>query len=600
MMYYTEHNENKVFLPFVIVTTLAAFIILSSIKSSGLESQKIIIISSVIWFIWLTLFILEIKKGNKIAEKNHQLFVKSVITVVISFYFAKTIWTSGYLTLYPINAIFEGKIHIDTLFHSTIAESIKNYGFPSILINDTDFLHYHFGSHLIIALLSSILNVPAFFVYNYFYPIIFIPLYSYLLIYVIIEIRKYKNEKSRLFVHDYILLSFFFIGFFPTDISERIGIWKSSWIISESFLLALIFFLLYILIILKVLRIQRKNTLLIVFLSSLFIFLCSSMKISVGFLLAIGIIYFNFRKNTRKFQFWIVNIFFFIIILLSYNIFSESAESAEIQLLSFVRNYTSLKYISFILHYLYILFFSVVVISYKVSTNMPILPAVKSKYLIIEESVIIISLVSFLPGLILNIGGGSAVYFSYFPELIGICMLLGYNVPGKLQQKLQSKNIIMKYIAIFCMILFILIIFDNTRILSNSKKIYSFIKTMNNQDIAGNNFMENIHNIIELSKNTKKNYCIFLDDNAEVWELYKHNARTSIYIYPALTGIKVINGIYTDGINIYTSNGKYIQKIESSAYGINKSIVTKNVNEKIKKFKYMIYINNDKYQIKEI
>jgi len=65
----------------------------------------------------------------------------------------------------------DGSFYI-TNFLVTIAETIKNYGYPNVLLNDTGFFNYHFGSNLILALLSNIFGVSVFFVYNFLYPLI--------------------------------------------------------------------------------------------------------------------------------------------------------------------------------------------------------------------------------------------------------------------------------------------------------------------------------------------------------------------------------------------------------------------------------------------
>jgi hypothetical protein len=612
-----EYTENKFFLPFVIVTTFVFLIILSVINSVNSvlfgEHTRIITISTIIWFIWLALFIIEMIKGAKIAERKELFIIKSLFAVIISFYFANTIWFSGYLTLNPADAVLNGKIHRDTVFLASIAESIKNYGYPSILLNNAGFIHYHFGSNIIMALLSIIFNVSVLNTYNYIYPIIFIPIYSYLIISVVIEIRKYKKEKTQLSVIDYIFLSFFFIGFIPTAILDQIGIWKSSWIISESYLLALIFSLLYIYLFFKFLINNKQKNLLFLLLTSLFIFICSSMKISVGFLLLTGIIYMIFRKYTKILSYWIINIIFLIIFVISYMIFSGiqgGVGATNFQLFSFARHFTNnvFGFNGIILHYFFLLFFTLFFLYYQLSVNTPPPPikyALSSKRLIIEETLVMVSVVSLLAGLLLNIGGGSAAYFSYFQELIAICMLLGYNIFGNLQKKIQTESFVIRHSIVFFIFLLSLVV------LGNARPMYSLYKVMKEQNnTSTSTLLNNTETITKIPLNEKREYCIFLDDSAEIWDSYKHNAEAAIFFYPALTGIRVLNGFYTDGKDIFFGNGTYLQNIESTTnlYYTDISFVTESkltldkAKEKAKKklFKYIIYFYDDKYKIIEI
>ena len=613
--------DNKYLLPFINTTVFLTMIILSTRNSIYWEIQKIILISIAIWLIWFCLYIFEIKKEKYIVQNNFNIIVKFIISLLISLYFVNAIWFSGYLTINPINAIIEGTVHVDTLYHATISESIANYGFPSILLNNSSFLNYHFGSHLIFAVLSDVLNIPVFFFYNYLFPIIFIPIYSFLIISVIIEIRKFKKLNTQINAIDYLLLSFFLLGFLPTEILDKIGIWKSSEIISESYLLALITFLLYVIIFLKLISNNKPyRNILIIITTILFIFICTSMKISIGFLFTIGVVYINFRNNTYNIKYWFINFMFIIIYCISHYIFSysSSSELIEIKLFSFVRNFTNFGYhkgiLGFILHYLYLFMFAIFLVSYifKNLTFNEIKNNIISKYYLTEETLIIISLISIIPGLLLNLGGGAEAYFSYFPGLIAFCIILGYDIPSIIKSKLLSKNIFIKHtLYIFILLLFIINV-------DNSKTILSYYRVIRKQEISSNsNVIENLRNIINISKINKKDVWIFLDDNADVFNYFINNAKASVFFYPALTGVKVINGLYTNGVDIFSTNGSFVQSINDASYGINKKIIAEYIDDiphyvdklsldqaiekaKINGLKNIIFIHDNSYRIIEL
>ena len=624
MRQYLENTENRIFLPLVVSTILVSLLILSFV-TSGLcvAHSKIVVISVIIWMIWFFLFLMEKRKGAIISHSKGLLTVKLLFALLIALFFTNSFWLSRCFMLDPVGAIVNGKLHIDTLFHSAIAESIKNYGYPCILINDAGFFHYHFGSHFVMAVFSDILNISVFEVYHYIYPVVCFPIYVWLMVSVMVEIRKYKNLTTTLSVIDYLLLACFFIGFLPTIILQNVGIWKSSWIGSESFLFSLIFCLLYILLVLKIIQKSRRKNLSLFLLTLPFIFICTSMKISVGFLLTTGIMYLNFRKNTRKIRSWIANLIFLAVFFISYKIFSDAGGSTEFQLISFVRKNVSKDffYTGPILHYFYLTFLCLAVIGYQLLSNRPFKNACISKKLIVEETLAVVCIVSLLPGLFIYIAGGGAVYFSYFPELVAICLFIGYNIPDKLQQKLQYQSVKLKNGAICCMILLTVVV------LFNSKTISGFVKVVNTPKCAPTALLTNVQEIMKIPKELKKEYCIFLGDNAEIWDLYKsekpdlkyynNKERNAIFFYPALTGIRLLNGIYTDGVTIFTSNGAYLQNLETSTYAIHKGLVMNTIDgqtkwvsklsleeaqEKAKKerYKYLIYFYNDKYQIIKI
>ena len=614
----TNYTENKSFLPFIVATTLFSLILISSVNAGSWENTRIVIVSLGIWLVWFASFVVEKMKGRHIADKKSQCVIKTLIAVTISLFFANTIWFCDYLTLNPISAILNGQIHFhrfaDPLFHSTIAESIKNYGYPSILLNDAGFLNYHIGSHFILAQLSKILNIPAFLTYNYIYPIVCLPIYSYLLVSVIVEIRKYKGEKVQLSVIDYIFMLFFFAGFFPADFLRNIGIWKNSWIASESFLFSLIFFLLYLLLVFKIVSTSHKwRNILIVLLTAIFIFICSSMKISVGFLLLAGAMYMNFRLNMRKLQYWLVNVMFLSIFIVYYIAFSGDSAAGGIQWqpFSFIRNTFGQEYLRMgllsALHYFYLMFFILLILYYQSSANKPLKSALTSKKMIVEETLLVVALLSLIPGILLVIPGGSAVYFSYFPELVAICIFLGYNIPERLLQKTQIVNVMfrkgIKY-GLYILFFFGCISIYYKTVFSFDRTVKSAIYALNNSE--ENSLFSNIREINKISKSEKIKYGIFIDDNAEMWKYFEQKSpRVAVFFYPALTGIRVLNAVYTDGVSVFASNGARIQELEQGIYGISKNIVADSnptldeVKEmaRNRNIEYIIYLYGDKYQI---
>ncbi|MDR2692963.1 MAG: hypothetical protein LBB74_01960 [Chitinispirillales bacterium] len=594
-----KYNENRIMLPFVMTTVYTVLTIWSSINSGMWESRKIIVMASIIWIVWLTLFIVEKAKGNVITGEKIGCIVKVFFAVVISLFCAGSVWFSGYLTLNPAGAIVNGMVHHDTVFHVTIAESIKNYGYPSLLLNDADFLHYHWGSHFILAMLSRVLNVSVFNVYNYLYPIIFIPAYSFLVMTVIVEIRKHKNETALLSVVDYAFLSFFFIGFLPAAFLNGIGIWKSSWVISESYLFALVFFLLYILLILKTRQSNRFGNMSAILLTILFIVICTAMKVSVGFLITVGAVYINFRKNLRKTQYWIINIVFLSIFLLSYKVFSEAYGYSGFQFMSFVRHYVIrdhgyIGYIGVIPHYFFLLFFTLFVLNYQRLANKPLRQAILSKKLLMEETLLVISIAGLLPGMLMDIVGGSAGYFSYFQELIAICMLLGYNIPDKLRQKILCNDVKWKINAVkFCMLLLTLFVLFNSRI----DKVAKVAKIHDN--MIDNRLLTNIQNVMKISRNEKIRYGIFLENSAEIWGQYKHNADIAVLFYPAFTGIRVLSRVYTDGYGVTDSVDC---ENMTGAIGLIPKLTFDEAKEEAKRknINRIIHFYEDKYRIMDI
>jgi hypothetical protein len=382
-------------------------------------------------------------------------------------------------------------------------------------------------------------------------------------------------------------LAFFLVGFLPEKWLENLGIWKGSVIISESYLFGQIFFLIYLYLIFKINNDNKflKCKQLIIFISTpIFIFLCSWMKISVGFLLFAGTGYYFFRKYTKTLRYWLLNILCLFVFVVAYLLFNNEFSNDTqytanhlfdgFQFLAFARKYAGQL---FLWHYVVLLFFSMLFICYNLSKSKLLINDLNSKKIIFEETVIVVVIVSQLPGMFFNIRGGSAAYFSYFQELISIVFLLGFNVVNEMIESLKKREILKPYLAVF------FLLFVST-IMFNSKLINCFIKEVsvrfenssysNENAITENLTRKNIGKVITnglytiFSKNTyldysvlvnvnqlasisisqKKYYAIYLERSAEIWQYfmhrrdYGHREQIPVLFYPALTGLHLING----------------------------------------------------------
>jgi hypothetical protein len=125
----------------------------------------------------------------------------------------------------------------------------------------------------------------------------------------------------------------------------------------------------------------------------------------------------------------------------------------------------------------------------------------------------VVCIVGLLPGLLINIGGGSTGYFFGLQELIAVCILLGFNIPSQLQQKLQYQSIKLRNGVVACMILLTVVL------LYNSKTVNAFIKVTNTPNCTSSTLLTNVQEIMKIPTELKKEYCIFLDGNAEIWDI---------------------------------------------------------------------------------
>lgn len=87
------------------------------------------------------------------------------------------VYGQGYHNFLFTEAVAQRAMHIDILFHSSIAESIQSLGTPSSSIDGSPYFHYHWLSHLLMGSLAKLTGVSSLAFYNLFYPAIFVPLF---------------------------------------------------------------------------------------------------------------------------------------------------------------------------------------------------------------------------------------------------------------------------------------------------------------------------------------------------------------------------------------------------------------------------------------
>ena len=165
----------------------------------------------------------------------------------------------------------------------------------------------------------------------------------------------------------------------------------------------------------------------------------------------------------------------------------------------------------------------------------------------------IITICSFLPGILLDINGGSAAYFSFFSEIPAMLLLCGH---GYLETLFEKKKMIWK-IGI-CVLFFVWMPYV---VWLNSRGVY-FVQKENISAVTNINIYESAMEIRKLVTDTPEEFTIYLDEDAQVFQLYS-NIIAGIYLYPALTGVGIINASYClDGVT-YT-----IHDTASRRYGL--------------------------------
>lgn len=555
------------------------FIFVATIRTGYYFADKVLFASFFSFAIWLFLFLFQDIKNKSVLRFDILKISSILFAFVLGFFFVKLEWFYGYLNLDPVLYLMKGRSHIDTLFHSAIAESYITNGFPSINFNEPILLKYHTFSHFLIAVLSKILDIPAFIFYNYLFPIFSIPLYVFLVQYSLFEIKKMLKVEQNFSFWDSVFL-FLFLGFFLIH----------SLYISESCLVSVIFMLLGLNLILKsknifIARISFSSIVLV----PVFIFLVSWGKISCGMIFTGFFCYYLFRENIKSVKNWGLIILYAVTFVFSYKCFSNTSgtDSSKITLFHFARNYLTLK--TSVFYYFSQLIPALLCLIFVVKEKFLSKEYFKNRENILPETMLVASIVSFLPGIFLTIGGGSAAYFCIPAFVLNLLILWGYDIPNRLVYSLSKIGRKFLFASIFSICIWSVICvsdpfhniittlkintdFSDNQQTTYTEKLKECFKPALGKKIP---LYKSVEKIRDISKNNRKDFCVFIDDDCYFYDIYGHDKNPPHYGLKecfALTsyiGLPVINALYTDGEYSYRGDGENIgQNGVNEYYGI--------------------------------
>jgi hypothetical protein len=577
---------------FLVLTFLAVY------RSGIPYSSAILVIDAAVTSFWVAVLAVRwIRRGGSPSPAGAPAIWNALLIAGILWYVADACWNSGYLSLYAASRFFSGESHIDTLFHSAVTESIRNYHIPSALLNDARYLPYHFGSHALLALISAALGLPAFVVYNYLYPIVFCPVFFSLLLRLVLEIKRLRNSPPIITPPELLVLLTGLVGIFPTFFLKRIGIWNDEVFISESFLAGLTAALWFLLLCMRAesrKRFERPGyrTLFLWLIVPVFVLACSALKISIGMLLAAAASYYIIRKLGRGATKYLLVALYAGVLILSSRLFSGNSR-AGFRLLDFMRaNVDSSAWIWYVVN-TYV--FAFLFIYLGVRQKGRVLEAMKGRHLLPEEVLFVVCVAGSLPGLFLSVASGSAAYFSMVAGVLVMPFIVGY-------ERLKPGRSMLAGIA--GAVLTVNLLFGADAVLFARKVVGERIKLAEHVTAAdfkkaflgemrkGNlpgavrgafaayfspmegasfaEFERQLDDVNKLAGPSRGDAAAFLPPESQLWNL-QQNGKASPFVVPAYTGLLLMNAVYSEKGYLHDGGGGTIGKTaDFLGYGLDR------------------------------
>lgn len=613
------YNRTSIFVIPTIVLMVLDYYLITVIKHTNPRyGDRVVIFSIITCLIWVALFIWDqikiVKDENQQrAGINLPFAFVILIAVLLGRYVACASWGEGMLSLVPFEKIDNGTEHMDNLFFAAVAESYKQHPYASTLLNGDAHLEYHTFSILLMSFVSRIVDLPALLAYNYLYPIVFCPLYIFSILFAISESKKYFEGKAQINFWDTIVFILFVCGIGGRDdVMKKYMVIKTVFFTSESFLVANMLALFFYGISFYVLRKwkdQTKKMLLYkVLIVPTFIFVITWAKISMGMIVTASVMYYVFRTKIDKLRYWILNVFYGCTYLISLKYFYYGATFAKsegglkdtimqgFQWKAFGRYCTGPLGIWG--HFIILLSMPLLfVILELVRNKKEIGRAFKTGSLVWAEDMAVITLLCFLPPLIVASMEFDSRWFSMAVEIPAVVLLCGRNYMDLSEIKNATAKVVLNIVCVFFPLF---LLYTNA-----AESPESWVEDEHITDLS--DFLLDIR---EEVGDDAKDYVIYLEWDNKVFHTFAYSNEVkwtygSSFVCPAMTGVGVINASYYENGKYYDYLSREINTWPSTGMTITDNDHMIPYEEAIGKAKSMgkkkmIHITKRKYEIVDL
>ena len=553
---FRERRLSVFVVPCIVSLVLSAYILTAVFTAGPLYGGRMAAAAAGISAVWMGLLIWDFRRIARGRTRRTMLCSPLAVllpAVFLGIWCAHAVWGSRYLTLTPLEQIDNGVQHLDALFHGAIAESFKRSLVPSTLLNGEAYMPYHTFSHLLMSVPSRILDAPALVTYCYLYPALFIPAYLLAQMAAMISAKEYFCNRSRLRLRDWSLLVLYNGGCLPDAWLDEHGVWKRNCLISESFLIAgMLAFLGYALI-LYLLKNPGKGTrrtrILLLAVIPVSIFLVTWCKISSGLVFAATVMYTVFRKKIRDIRFWGLNVLYGGVFLLAawlFNFMEGGYQSTSNAFRFAAFSPYCPGPLGLLGHYAFLMILPAMFIALEIRRLRKERRAFRTGKTVWIEVILLAAFLSFAPGFVMMIESGSAAYFSYMVEIPALLLLSGQ---PSFSSERRIPLLLRRGMCVVCAVWCAVMCWIN--------RASDPMKYVTGQHES--NLSALLMEIREKCGGHPEDYTIYLEEDNIAQRVFRpvilKDLRTA-YVWPAVTGVGVINATYAEDGTVYSYTGE--------------------------------------------
>ncbi len=312
--------------------------------------------------------------------------------------------------------------HVDTLFHSSIAQMLKNYGTASTGLDGIPSFYYHYGSHWLFARISGLTGIAVIDCYNLGYLLVILPMFFKTFIELTLVIQRVTSGRLSMNLF-YVALFFCLFIQFPKHLYSG-GLLGISFIVNESYTLSLLFLAVFVLGWLSVLDHTKKDPVFtfcwITVGSPILLGIIGFIKISTAFVVT-GLMYYLilrlglFRKGIYVVGLFIGTVFFLCVYFLTaesipFGIRAGGSEGTQTFFHFYTSTHTFDLYSWGVLFYGWIYFLFLFALAERSRSQTSWIMTMNSS--LPFEIAFVIALIGLVPSLVMVFSGGNSMYFS--------------------------------------------------------------------------------------------------------------------------------------------------------------------------------------------
>lgn len=334
-----------------------------------------------------------------------------------------------------------GNVHHDALFNSAVGNMIQAYGIPSTGVDGVPYIPYHYGASWLHAQWADLAALDLLSFYNLGPTVVMIPVFGFALLLFVVEVRAALRRRGRAPVRplelDYVAggaLLAGTIGVIPSTGLTAMGIWNTHVLISESYTTGLPVFLFVAALLLvfhdsgAIVSGRRPSALFLLVALPLMLAALGFLKVSLMILTLGAVGWTALRQGLWRDTLVVAAAGISVITAVGlYFVVSLPSQNQGVVPLAFMRS--SIEPGWWIWFPFVHLFWSWVYVVARareegVRTSGDLVARFRDRRLLDAELVAAIAVTGFIPGLVLEIHGGSAFYFSDVQRWIALPLVM--------------------------------------------------------------------------------------------------------------------------------------------------------------------------------